>query len=167
MVEKNKILNFYLKIKGGLVDLKGKSMYPSLQNGWKAKIAQADAAEMQVGDIVVFGKDILTCHRIIGKIKFFGKYYFIQKGDHSYIGGMIKAEDLIGKVMEVFDECGKRVDKLKWSNKPCAKDTKVLYYLYLFLYFIKRCIWRDNMNKSTCFIKQIFWKLLLRDTIKI
>lgn len=167
MAEKNKIFNFYLQNRGGLVGLKGNSMYPSLQNGWKTKIVPANAAEIQVGNIVVFEKDMLMCHRIAGKINFFGNYYFIQKGDNSRIGGMIKTDDLIGKVIEVFDEYGNRVDKLKWSNKPCAKDAKVLYYIYLFLYFIKRSIWHDNMNMFLRFLKQIYWKFFLHDTIKI
>ena len=160
MTEKNKILNFYLQNKGGLVNLKGKSMYPSLQEGWKTKIAPVNAVEIHPCDIVVFGKDALTCHRVIGKVKFFGKYYFIQKGDNSYMGGMVKAEDLTGKVVEVFNEGGKRIDELIWRDKPRQKEVNILYYLYLFMYFIKRFIWRDNMNMFTRFVKRLCWKFI-------
>ncbi|HAZ11000.1 MAG: hypothetical protein A2047_00480 [Omnitrophica bacterium GWA2_41_15] len=158
-VEKSKIYNFYLKTKGGTVPLSGKSMYPALKEGWRVKVVSEDASNIKVRDIIVFGKEGLTCHRIIGKIKFFGRYYFIQKGDNSSVGGIVKGDDLIGKVAEAFDEEGKNIN-ISECLKADNKNMNIFAYFYFIAYLLKRFIWRDSTNAITRFARRLYWKFI-------
>ena len=73
---------------------------------------------------------------------------------------LVTADDLIGKVVEVFNEYGKTIDQSEWHSNPRLKAANIFHYLYLFLYFVKRCIWRDNVNKFTHFVKRFCWKFV-------
>ncbi len=158
MDKTSEIYNFYLKARGDLGIIKGESMYPALKEGLKIKVEQTDENDIKVGDIVVFGKDHFVCHRIIGKFKFFGQTYFLHKGDSSVVGGIFESKDLVGKVVEAFEE-DRRLDREKWRGRY-FNDNKVKGYIYLLLYLLKRFIWREKTNRLSRFIYRYYWKFL-------
>ena len=155
------LIKFYYQVKGGMMGMRGGSMYPTLKEGWKIEIEPVDARVVKVGDIIVFGRGDLICHRLIGKVIFFKYIYFIQKGDNSSKGGICKAKDLIGRVREVFDEKGQALNKEKWQFNS-FKDIKALGYIYLSVYLMKELILKKRSNKVTYFINSFFWRFLLR-----
>lgn len=141
--------------------ISGNSMHPALRMGWKVKAEPADKNNIKPGDIVVFGEDVLTCHRIIGKIKFFNLIYFIHKGDNSHAGGIFPAEFFIYRVIEVFNENNEKVDKAEWAEGYFEKPGN-LAYVYLFLYFLKRCVFLRKTNKLTIYTNILLWSFLLK-----
>jgi signal peptidase I len=94
--------------------VKGESMSPAVKNGWSIDIARARPEDIKTGDIIIFRKKLLICHRLLFKARLFGRYYIIQKGDNAKTGSVITPEDIIGKVSAVFDENGRRVDESIW-----------------------------------------------------
>jgi len=159
MDKKSEVYNFYLRTKGGWGVVSGKSMEPTLKEGWKIKVEPSDEDKIKIGDIALFGQDSLTCHRIIGKVKFFGQAYFIHKGDNPSIGGIFGAKDLMGKITKVFDEKGQGVEKEKWQYNS-VKNIKIFSYVYLFMYLVKRCICGRKINRLSCSVNQFCWKVL-------
>jgi hypothetical protein len=160
MDKKSEVYNFYLRTKGGWGVVSGKSMEPTLKEGWKIKVEPSDEDKIKIVDIALFCQDILTCHRIMGKVKFFGQAYFIHKGDNSIIGGIFGAKDLMGKITEVFDEKGQRLKIEKWKHNS-FRNIKIFSYVYLFMYLVKRCICGKKTNRLTSFINRNFWRFLL------
>jgi len=75
------------------------------------------------------------------------------------MGGIFESKGLIGKVKEVFDENGIRIDKTQW-NSCYLKNIKILNYFYVGMYLIKRCVFQKNINKLASFINRFFWDLL-------
>ncbi|MDD5120559.1 MAG: S26 family signal peptidase [Candidatus Omnitrophica bacterium] len=163
MAHKGKIINFYFKTKGGLLNLKGQSMEPALKDGWKVRILPVDIGSIKTGDIVVFGKNGLTCHRIVACLKFFGRSYFFQKGDNSPAGSILEEDDLIGKVSEVFDEEGRSIN-VPECLKGDSSNINVLSCFYFVLYLLNHYIWRDKKNRFTLFVHRFCWKVIYRKT---
>ncbi|MBU4342945.1 MAG: hypothetical protein KKG21_02940 [Candidatus Omnitrophica bacterium] len=164
MNKESEIRNFYLKTKGTQGNVLGKSMEPVIKEGWSVKIQPIDENEIKIGDIVSFGQDIFTCHRIIGKVNFFGQYYFIHKGDNSSVGGIFEAKDLIGQVVKIIDDKGQKTneEKQRYLN---FKHKKMINYLYLFMYLTKRYIFRIKTNSLTSSINRLFWRFLVKRTL--
>ncbi len=83
---------------------KGQSMLPLIQSG---QIVCADTEiknEIQNGDIILFKKDRLRCHRVIKKCKYNNKIIFLTKGDNNLENDqfIVFVEEVIGRV--VFEE---------------------------------------------------------------
>jgi len=138
--------------------IKGESMDPALQNGWSVGMAHAGYKDIASGDIIVFKRKILVCHRVLYKANLFGKCYMVQKGDNSGTGGIITQNDIIGKVIEVFDEQGCRVDESRWRAAGIGNKDIIFYSVYLFMCVFKRLLFGDSVNKLTRFIERLLWQ---------
>jgi len=164
---KDKIDKFYLKIRGGIIAISGGSMEPIIKSGWKVQASPVTADEIRIGDVVIFecvsDRDILVCHRIAGKMRFFNKMYFLHKGDNCSYGGIMEARHLVSKVIKVFDDKGLEVTSDKWMFFY-FKDTNFFKYVYLFLHLIKIYILRMRINKTSDSVNRFFWKFLAKDT---
>lgn len=156
-----RIYSLYQKAnkKETIFTLDGNSMYPALQNGCKAKIRHVDIEEIKEGDIAVFGREKLICHRVMGKCKYNKKIYLIQKGDAQTIGGFLEEKDFLGKVVEVFDSEDKKVDEKIWQ-KPVRNSRKAefLTYTYLVLALIKGFLFNRKQNIFTRWSRRFFWR---------
>ncbi len=141
--------------------ISGNSMYPTLKMGWKIKAEPLDKNNIKIGNIVIFGADVLTCHRIIGKVKFFNNIYFIHRGDNSHIGGIFAAKDKICRVVEVFNENNEKVSEARWANSY-FKRLSNLSWIYLILYLVKRYIFLQRANRLTIYANRLCWRFLLR-----
>ncbi|MCM8792019.1 MAG: signal peptidase I [Candidatus Omnitrophica bacterium] len=154
------IYRLYLDIKSSnlLFTLLGNSMYPTLKSGWKAKLKSINPEEIKEGDIVIFSAKKIVCHRIIGKFRWNKKYYFIHKGDNQYMGAVFKEDMLIAKVVEVYDENNKMVDKERWQRRTLLPlSNKLLSYTYLLLFLTKRVLFKNKQNKLSRWIRKQFW----------
>lgn len=88
-------------------------MLPTIKNGCKLKV-NMETADIGMGDIAVFKRDKVVCHRIVGRYKAGGKEYFLEKGDNRKIGFIrsVSSKELLGKVTAIgtpggkFVECG-------------------------------------------------------------
>jgi hypothetical protein len=158
MVKKNEITKFYLRTEGELLETIGSSGEPILKDGWKIKLEPSDKDKVGIGDIVVFGKSILTCHRIIGKLKMGRSTYFIHRGDNSRWGGVFFSQELIGKVVTAYNKDGQETNSLE--NRNIRPLPKPMQYLYLIMYLTKRRIFGNNTNALSRFIDRLFWSLL-------
>lgn len=154
------IFKFYLmKKRSNLLTLTGRSMYPTLRDGWELKVKPVDGKEIRYGDIVVFDQNGLICHRIIAKFRWNKKLYFVHRGDPEAIGRVLEEKDLVGRVIEVFDAEGKRIDEnaWKWAPEPSFKF-RILNCIYPTLFLIKRLFFGKRQSRFTRWIRKVFWK---------
>lgn len=139
-------------------------MYPTFKDGWKVKVKSVDVKEIACGDVVVFSKNELICHRIFGKFRWNKKIYFIHKGDSKVIGRVFEEKDLVGKVIEVFDADGRKIDERIWQRSfDSSVKTKLLSYIYLPLFLTKRVFFGKRQNRFTHWIRRAFWKFYCTD----
>ena len=146
------------KDKESIVSLKGKSMHPTLKDGYKVKLKTVELNEINCGDIVIFAKDKMTCHRIIGKFRWLKKIYFIHSGDAVSSHGVFAQDDLVGKVVDVIDKQGNKIDKTIWQRPGRVAKISNLGYIYLPLFILKRLIFGKKQNKFNRWSRMVFWR---------
>ena len=87
------------------------SMSPHLMQGTEIKILCTSWRKCRIGDIVVFRETMtLIAHRLLCYLCVGGKWFLFQKGDSSAFGHWIRAEQVIGVVLEARGADGKDVD---------------------------------------------------------
>ena len=87
--------------KGWLTVLTG-SMAPLIHSGDTVLITNVSADRLANGNIAVFKREAeIIVHRILKRFDSTGKTYFLEKGDNTYVSGIVMADDIIGKVMAV------------------------------------------------------------------
>ena len=160
MVKESEIYDFYLGAKGDWGFVLGKCMEPVIRDGWMIKVKPADTIEVKTGDIALFRRNDFLCHRVVRKISFLGRTYFIHKGDNSLSGGIFQENDLVGKIIGVLDEKGLEVKRDRWQ-KFHPNGIKFKAYIYLFFYIVKKIIWRKKNNRFTVFFNRIAWRLIV------
>ena len=155
---------FFLKNKRNILQIRGRSMYPTLQEDWNAEISPAKERDLKIGDIIVFvtGEE-LTVHRIVAKINRNGKVYLLQKGDNESMPHFIEGCPLIGKVTRVFNCEGEEIPSRLWKspNKNEIAIFNLFNILYFILYRIKKIIFGNKRNNLVRFIRTFYWKLFL------
>jgi signal peptidase I len=105
MIDDNaKLRNIYLKIKSGILDFSGESMEPVFKNGDKVKVESVEAKNIKTGNIIVFNRNILVCHRVWGRFKKDDKFYFWEKGDNSDCIGYISEDEIIRKAVYLVEK---------------------------------------------------------------
>lgn len=159
---------FLLKHKGGLLTLKGDSMQPIFKQGWKARVHPLDYEQVRYGDVVALScHETIIVHRVIGKFQRKEMPFFLEKGDNTPIPKTMPRDSLIGKVVEVFDENGIKVDGSVWQryNKFLAFYSAIISFVYKLLNYIKFTFVGSRRSRLTRFVYRIYWKsclLLLR-----
>jgi signal peptidase I len=152
---------FLLKFKGDLVTLKGNSMQPIFKEGWSARISPLSYNLIRCGDVVAFScRGLIIVHRIIGKFKKKDEQFFLEKGDNNLTPKTIPADSLIGKVVEVFDAHGMKVDDKKWQrySRFFLIYATIISFIYKLLNSIKFYLIGPRRNRLTRFIYNIYWK---------
>ncbi len=155
MTEENtQIRNIYLKLKGGIFNFKGNSMEPALKEGDAVQVIPVSKTGVRAGDIVVFNRNVLVCHRILGRFKRDDKLCFLEKGDNSSGIGPISYEDIIGKVKYIITK-----DGLKRPVFPARGKIALFFIVDFFMVFY---IGLADFLKSGLFLKRnnIFFKIL-------
>ena len=84
------------------------SMLPVFGMGRNIKIRRVPWNTCSAGDIIVFrvGRR-LTAHRLLFAVRTGRRCYFYQKGDANTSGHFIRAERVVGRVVEYQDETGR------------------------------------------------------------
>lgn len=156
------VYKFYLNSNNdkAIFTLEGDSMSPTLKAGWKVRVKPVGAKEINCGDIAVFSRKELICHRIIGKFRWNKKIYFIHSGDSINIGRVFEEKTLIGKVIEVFDSDGNKINEHIWlRHYDSSIKFRLLGYIYLALYLTKRFLFGKKQNRFTRWVRMAFWKI--------
>jgi hypothetical protein len=138
----------------------GESMYPFLQKGYRVKTESAGAEMIHPGDIIVFGHKTLTCHRLMAKVRLGRSLYLVHKGDHSLLGGILRAKSEVARVREVFDRGGLLVKPEKWQ-RPVGIRLNAVFGIYVGLYLIKQLFLKGESRLSTL-INRWCWMILRR-----
>lgn len=74
-------------------------MSPSIMRGEELKIERVAPSEVAVGDVIVFKRHVLIGHRVLGKVRFMGRHYFMARGDRCpYIDSPVSDRILVGRV---------------------------------------------------------------------
>lgn len=100
-----KLLTGSLK-KGKTVELPvlSESMLPLLQPGKNIRIQRVSWRKCSRGDIIVFRSgNNLTVHRLLLRIRIGEARFFYQKGDFNPFGHIIRAQRVVGRVIECKD----------------------------------------------------------------
>jgi signal peptidase I len=115
------------------------SMSPEISPGDIISIECIKWSDCKTGDIIVFRDDKgLIAHRLLFRLRFFGKYYFYQKGDRNRFGKFIDTSRVVGVVVELEDSTNKikhfnskddtlRLRKLAFSNFKQDIIERVIY----------------------------------------
>ncbi len=109
----------WLKLLDGSLEMEGiielpvlsESMLPAMVPGRNIKIQRTPWNKCSSGDIIVFreGKR-LTAHRLLFSLGAGRSCYCFQKGDSNTYGHFIRAERIVGRVLESQDKNGSYVD---------------------------------------------------------
>lgn len=109
-----------------LFHVRGRSMLPTLQEGWKLHIRSVPARELRIGDIALFVHgDGLTAHRLVWKKTEGGRERFILQGDNSPVRESVPAEAILGRVEAAEGD---------WSREeagdpiPVGNDSRAFFY---------------------------------------
>ena len=155
-----KLQLYYLKNQRSplLVDIIGESMLPILKEGFKVKIIPVDAGSVNCGDIVLFRGKKMICHRVIGKFKWRKEIYFIQIGEFTGRGGVFNQAYLVGKVIEVYDKSGNKIDEDIWQKSIPALPSKIFSFGYFILFTIKRFLFGRKQNGLTRIFRIALWR---------
>jgi len=110
----------------GRIHLRGDSMRPTLQDGWKLHIRSLPAEELRVGDIAIFvHRELLTIHRLIWKRMDGKREMFIFQGDNNAHRETVEAGAILGRVEAAEGEwCQQGVP----NPLPVGNDSRALFY---------------------------------------
>lgn len=117
----------------------GRSMYPTIKVGYQLKIAPESPPNLKTGDLIIFKrKEAAICHRLFKKIRKNNKWYFLEKGDNSWLPNVVLEENVIGRVDEVFDRDGALLDSKKWKIMPLYTKLCSFFWYVFFIRFITK-----------------------------
>jgi len=139
-------------------------MQPFFKEGWSAKIMPMALEKIRCGDVVAFSsKGFIVVHRVIGKFQKRGRCFFLEKGDNNLIPKTIPADSLIGKVVEVFDSCGMKINDRKWqmSSSFFIVYAATISFIYKLLNSVKFSLVGPKRNRLTRLVYNIYWKACL------
>ena len=110
------------------------SMVPVFGIGRQIKIQRLSWNACSVGDIIVFReRRSLTAHRLLLAVRLGRRCYFYQKGDANRRGHFIRADRVVGRVVERQDETG---SYRTLQSKAARRDGRIMAFKQLF-----RVVW--------------------------
>lgn len=111
---------------GGSITLRGRSMHPTLQDGWRIHVRALSGHDLRVGEIGVFlhGGN-LTIHRLIWRKSAGGKEALIFQGDNNPVREQIAPEAVLGKVVGAERMPG---DGPSAPRFPIGDDSRARFY---------------------------------------
>ncbi len=155
------IRNIYLKFKGGIFNFKGNSMEPVLKEGDALQVFPVNETDIRAGDIVIFNRNVLVCHRILGRFRRDDRLCFLEKGDNSSGVGSIFYEDIIGKVKYIITKDGFK------KSLPFLRKKDILFFIldFFIVIYIKLAYFLKNrlfLRKNNGFFRgfgAIVWRI--------
>ena len=112
------------------ITLRGGSMHPTLQDGWRVQLRSVPAEELQVGDIGAFVHgNILTIHRLVWRKPIAGKAWLIFQGDNNAARELVAPEAVLAKVESAEVE---REDGSFTLPFPVGSDERAWFYRSLY-----------------------------------
>ena len=139
----------------------GDSMQPTLATSDRVTVEPAGYSDIKIGDIVVFDKEKLICHRVLGKYKARGRYYFLEKGDnqkHKDINN-VPFEKLIGRVVRAETFKGKVFYPKKIFSKASVARLRVLSLIFGLLHSLKLLLLGERRNPFTRNLRYLISRL--------
>ncbi len=91
-------------------------MIPALHPGWSVAVEPVQPTRLRVGDVAVFFiRSRLVVHRIVLNARLGPVQWLVEKGDAAPHAHRLKAEAVMGRVVDVFDERALRVPPRHWQ----------------------------------------------------
>lgn len=136
------------------ITFEGDSMLPTFKSGYKLIIKPVQPDDITIGDIAIFKRGRVVCHRILGKYRMGKSEYFLERGDNRKAGFIrsIKAEKVLGKVTAIKTPEGVDLDSVGENIVNTKLRYIMLSVLYCFGYKIKSMIFGTKKNR---FIRKI------------
>jgi signal peptidase I len=102
----------------------GDDMAPSISPSESLKIASIEPASVRLGDVIVFRRYVPIAHRVVGRLRANGHWYFFTKGDRCpLIDSPVGEEAVLGMVE------GKSAAAKKGARKTAAFAFILLWFL--------------------------------------
>lgn len=159
----SKMKNACLALKGGFLNLKGRSMEPVLREGDVIKVEPINTPDIKIGNIVVFfdaRKEKPVCHRIIGGCEIKGEKFFLEKGDNSNQIGVVSEYDILGRLSYVLDNNKPRLVEQDYN----ANKYSVCLFSRLIIVYkkisepIKQKLFSGKRNRFSSYCGKIIWR---------
>lgn len=143
----------------------GNCMDPRIKEDYLLQYRWVDTSKIRTGDVVIFGSDRYSCSRVIGKIKAKGGITFYLKGDNAIFPVRVSDSDIIGQVMDVYDQAHSLVVKHFWHQKGLTSYilAYVMCFVYAKLYALKCFFYGTKPTRITSFLSRLQWNIY--DTI--
>ena len=110
----------------GTITLRGRSMLPTLQDGWRLEVRAVPAGELKIGDIAVFlHGGSLTIHRLVWRRLGEGKESLVFQGDNNAVRETVSPEAILGRVVAAEIEHG---DGTFSPRFPVGDDSRARFY---------------------------------------
>lgn len=121
------LLTESLKASGaGRIHLQGRSMLPTLEEGWVLHVRSLPASELRVGDIGIFiHRELLTIHRLVWKKWEGGRERFLFQGDNNPERELVEAGAILGRVEAAEKQKGRIGDP---GPIPVGNDRRAFFY---------------------------------------
>ncbi|MBU4311843.1 MAG: S26 family signal peptidase [Candidatus Omnitrophica bacterium] len=144
-----------------MLDFKGKSMGPTPKEGDRVIIKPVKSEDVKTGDIIVFGKRELACHRVMGRVRKDGVLYFWEKGDNTGGLNLVPEDYVVGKAVFVVREGN--------IQRPGFYITKARIFLYILDVLTYLHIKTSKIIKKYVFLQRdsVILRILGRITWKI
>lgn len=137
MDELYKIRTAYLKMKGGICRYTGRSMEPTLKNGYALKIEPAEISGLKKGDLIIYENgNMCACHRFLRTVGIKDKVYFMEKGDNNLFPWFREEDCFSGRVVEMRDSDGILIDTRRWKKIPFFSRLCSFFWPIFFVRYI-------------------------------
>lgn len=110
----------------GRIHLSGRSMLPTLRDGWKVRIRAVPPGDLRVGDVAAFvNRGVVTVHRLVWKKRVEGREEYIFQGDNSAVREAVDPDSILGRVESAEGE---------WTRSgvtvsiPIGRDERAFFY---------------------------------------
>jgi len=123
------------------------SMLPVFGLGRYIKIQRVSWKNCSAGDIIVFReRHRLTAHRLLLVFRTHRRRYFYQKGDANPLGHFIRAERVVGRVVEYQDETGHYRDLMSRTARRVERVEAAKQLLGVVWAYARRVAGRINFR---------------------
>jgi signal peptidase I len=110
----------------GTITLRGGSMLPTLQDGWRVQVQAVSGSDLEIGDIGVFlHGGSLTIHRLVWRKRSQEKESLVFQGDNNVVRETVGPESVLGRVVAAEAE---RTDGTFSPRFPVGGDSRARFY---------------------------------------
>ena len=118
------------------------SMFPLLEVGDRVFVEFVPLSRIASGDIVTyrFRPGMLMSHRIVGRTRKNGIFYFFEKADRGFFASLISQEAVIGKITKI-QKSGRRIFELENSFMGIFNRMLAFHSMFIF------CLHKSFLSK--------------------